>query len=456
MRISLSPALRAEMLANLRLAGPLIAAQITFMAMGVVDTVMAGRISGEALAALAVGHNLWVILFVGFMGVCAAISPIVAQRAGAGQPLPQVGDFARQSFTLVLTLAVIWFVLIRLLARPVISRLGLPPATVDLGVAYVYAESVSVFAFCLCFAQRNTMEGLGRSRPILFTGICGLTVKVVFNFGFIHGLWGLPALGVVGCGWSTVVASAAMAAVYAAQLRLLPGFRALRLFAGGWPRPRAEVLEVLRLGLPIGCILVAEAGFFGVAGLLMARFGEVPVAASQIALNFATVAFMVPLGLAMATTVRVGQAAGARLPADVRLRGQTGMALGLCFALFSAALMGLKPDWITDLYTSETEVARQAQSFLRYAALFQLFDCLQATANGALRGIKDTRMPLAITLFAYWAIGMPLAYGLAFGAGLGPAPLWAGMIVALFVAAAGLSARFLQQTRIATRSVDRP
>jgi MATE family multidrug resistance protein len=453
MRISPPAGLHAEALANLRLAGPLIAAQITFMAMGVVDTLMAGRISGAALAAIAVGHNLWIIPFIGFMGICAAISPIVAQRAGAGQTPAQIGAFARQAFVLAAALALVWFGLVRLFARPVIGMLELPPATVDLAVAYLFAESWSALAFCLCFAQRNTIEGLGRSRPILFTGLCGLTVKIVFNFGFVYGRFGLPELGVVGCGWSTVIASAAMAAVYALQLRTLPRIRELQVFAGGWPRLRPEVLEVLRLGLPIGCILVAEAGFFGVAGLLMARFGEVPVAAHQIAMNFASVVFMVPLGLAMATTVRVGQAAGAGRAPETRLRGQTGMVLGLCFALFSAALMGLKPEWITQLYTSDGSVAPQAQVFLRYAALFQLFDCLQVTANGALRGLKDTRLPMAITLLAYWAVGMPLAYGLAFGAGLGPNPLWGGMIAALLAAAAGLSLRFLHKTRMPPGSV---
>jgi multidrug resistance protein, MATE family len=407
---------------------------------------MAGRISGAALAAVAVGHNVWIIPFVGFMGICAAISPIVAQRVCAARPAAEIGAFARRALLLAAGLGAVWFVGLRLAAEPVIRRLGLPPETQELALAYLYAESVAAFAMTLCFAQRNVIEGMGRSRPILFTGLCGLAAKVIFNIGFVHGRWGLPELGVAGLGWSTVVAAVVMALVYAAQLRWLRPLRALEYFATTRARP-GEALEVLRLGLPIGGILVAEAGLFGVSALLMARFGEVPVAAHQVAINFASVVFMVPLGLAMATTVRVGQAAGAGLAGETHLRGRTGMLLGLCFALFSAALMGIWPEWITALYTEDARVAGQAQVFLRYAALFQLFDCLQATANGALRGVKDTRLPLAITLAAYWGVGMPVGYGLAFTAGVGPSALWWGLTLALFVAATGLSWRFLRLTR---------
>lgn len=445
MKISLPPALRLEAAANLRLAGPLVAAQMTFIGFGVIDTLMAGRISGVALAAVAVGHAIWTVPFMGFLGICTAISPIVAHRIGAGQPLARIGAFARQALVLAAGLGVAWWLLVRMIARPIIDRLGLPAATADLTETYLYAESTSAFAFALCFAQRNLLEGQGFSRPILFNGLCGLAVKLAFNAGFVHGRFGLPALGVVGCGWGTVAATAAMAAIYAGQLATLRRVRGLRLFAPGW-RPRAEVLEVLRLGVPIGCILVAEAGLFGVGALMMARFGALPVAAHQIALNFASIVFMVPLGLGMATTVRVGQALGAGRRADARLAGQTGMGLGLAFALFSAALMGLAPQWITGLYTDDPAVTPLAQTFLRFAALFQLFDCLQATANGALRGLKETRVPLAITLGAYWLVGMPIAVGLAFHAGVGPVGIWWGFIGGLAAAALGLSLRFLNRT----------
>ncbi len=437
---------RAETLANLRLAGPLVLAQLSFMGFGVIDTLMAGHISPMALAAIAVGHNVWIIPFMGFLGIFTAISPIVAQRVGAGQGRAQIGGFARQALVLAAVLGVVWVLVIRLIARPVIELLGLPAETTDLSVQYIHAESISAFAFSLCFAQRNFIEGQGYSRPILFTGLCGLAVKVAGNFALVDGRFGAPLLGVVGCGWSTVVSTAVMAFIYAAQLEFLPRLRELRLYRQ-WPRFTPELLEVLRVGLPISFIFMAEGSLFGVAALMMARFGESQVAAHQIAINVASVVFMVPMGLGMATTVRVGQAAGAGRAAAARLAGQIGMGLGLCFALLSAATIGFVPEAIARLYTSDPVITPLALVFLRFAALFQLFDCLQVTASGALRGLKDTRGPMLVTLLAYWAVGFPMAWGLAYAAGIGPAGIWCGFIGGLAAAAFGLAGRFLYKTR---------
>ena len=177
---------------------------------------------------------------------------------------------------------------------------------------------------------------------------------------------------------------------------------------------------------------------------MMARFGDVAVAAHQIAINFAAMSFMVPLSIGMATTVRVGQAHGAGADAAARLAGRVGIGLGVAWAVAAASLMALYPDMIVRAYTQAPEVSAMAVGLLGYAALFQLFDCIQATSNGALRGLHDTRVPMAITVLAYWAVGMPVAVGLAFFSAVGPAGIWWGFIAGLAVAAAGLSLRFLR------------
>lgn len=437
---------RSEAAANLRLAAPLIAAQITFIGMGVLDTIMAGRLGGRELAAIAVGANIWMQAFVFFMGLVMAVSPIVAQRMGGGQAPERIGDFLRQVFALCLLLGLFWIIMIRVIAAPVIGLLHLAPATAQLAHDYLMAESWSGLLFCLCFTLRYAAEGMGLSRVVLIAGLGGLAVKAVANYVFVYGHWDIPPLGAVGFGWATVAASMAMLLIYVAQFRWVRALSALRVFAQR-PRLGGEGLEVIRLGVPIGLILFAEAAFFGCTALLMARFGDNAVAAHQVAINFASVVFMVPLGLSLATTVRVGRAAGARLNAEALLRGQVGMSLGLCFALFSAALMGLKPEWITGIYTQAPGVDEQAQTFLRFAALFQFFDCLQVTANGALRGIKDTRVPMLVTITAYWLVGMPAAYAFAFPWGYGPNALWWGFSLGLGVAALGLSTRFLGKVR---------
>ncbi|MEK6806424.1 MAG: MATE family efflux transporter [Pseudomonadota bacterium] len=430
-----------EVSTNLKLALPIIAAQLTFMGFGVADTVMAGRLGGQALAAIAVGANIWMQPFVFFMGLAMAISAIVSHRLGAGNAPGSIGTFLRSALGLALLQGLVWMLIVRLAAAPVIQMLALDHSTAQLALDYLLAESWSAPLFCICFALRNTIEGVGVTAAIFVTGLCGLAVKILFN----HLL--LDEFGAVGFGWSAVIASVVMVAVYLTQYAVWPRLRALQLFERASAVSTAQALEMLRLGLPIGLILLAEVAFFGITSLLMARFGAEAVAAHQIAINFASIMFMVPLGVALATTVRVGHAAGAGAFGAALLRGKTGMGLGLVFALFSAALMGLKPEWITALYIEDGAVAAQAQTFLRFAALFQLADCLQATANGALRGLKDTRMPMLITLTAYWLIGMPFAYSLAFHFGYGPNALWWGFILGLALAGAGLSWRFLHKTK---------
>lgn len=438
-------AFRQEAVANLRLATPLIVAQITFIGMGVLDTIMAGRLGERELAAIAVGSNIWMQAFVLFMGVCMACSPIVAQRAGARQVPQEIGEFVRQALMVAVGMGVVWVLLVRLIASPVINLLGLTPETAEMAYQYLIAESWSGLVFSLCFTLRSSAEGLGLSRVVLVTGIAGLSTKVIANYCLVYGHAGLPAFGVVGFGWATVVSSVVMLATYALQYFWEPQLRALRVFRARWPRLRAESLEVFKLGVPIGLILFAEVAFFGCTALLMARFGDAAVAAHQVAINFTSMVFMVPLGIGLATTVRVGNATGAGDNALALLSGKVGMLLGLGFALFSSALMGLRPQWVTDVYTQVPTVAVTAQAFLQLAALFQLVDCLQATANGALRGIKDTRVPMIISIAAYWLIGMPAAYLLAFTAGYGPNALWWGFTIGLTVAAIGLSARFLNK-----------
>ena len=205
--------------------------------------------------------------------------------------------------------------------------------------------------------------------------------------------------------------------------------------------------EVMRVGLPVAAILAAEAWLFCIGALLMARFGADAVAAHQIAINFASLCFMVPTAIGMATTVRVGYAAGAGDAEGVALRGRVGVLLGLAFALMSATVMACAPHAIVSVYTDAAHLAGPAARFLAYAALFQVFDCVQATCNGALRGLKDTRAPMTITLLAYWGVGMPLALFLSFGTDTGPSGIWWGFIAGLMVAAAGLAARFLARTR---------
>lgn len=447
-------ALRLEARANLRLALPIIATQFTFMGMGTADTIMAGRYSGEALAAVAVGANVLFLAFIVFSGVLMACSPIVAQRLGAGREARETGDFVRGAALFALALGLLWMAAMRLAAAPVLDLLALGEPARGYAHDYILAASWSAVPFCLCFVARNVAEGHGLTRVALVAGLAGFGINVLFDWLLMYGRVGFPEMGPEGCAWATVLAVLTMALVYVVlYLRVAP-LRALQVFRPGWPRMRGEIGEVLRLGVPIATIVAAESWMFNIGALLMARFGADTVAAHQIAINFAALSFMVPLSVGFATTVRVGLAAGARDPDAVRLRGQTGIAIGACFALLSASVMALAPGFIVGLYTNVEHVARVAVQFLYFAAVFQIFDCIQATANGALRGVKDTRVPMVITVAAYWIVGMPLAGWLAFRTDVGPFGVWWGFIVSLALAAAGLSWRFVRRMRRRSRTTD--
>ncbi|MBX6420810.1 MAG: MATE family efflux transporter [Nevskia sp.] len=443
-------AFREEVRANLKLALPLIAAQLAAVGMGTVDTIFAGRLGGSALAAVAVGVNLNVPFFAFFMGLLMACSPIVAQAHGAGRPAAEIGAFLRLSLRFALLSAVLWCAGLNLLAAPVLTRLSLAPETAASAVRFAHALSPSSFGFCLWFALRYSAEGLGRPRPILYAGLLGLAANALLDWLLLFGHFGLPRLGAPGCGVATTLSSLAMAAALAWFYRRTPGLREVRDAASVAGRAIADGREILRVGAPTGLILLAETGLFVLAALTMARFGETAVAAYQIAINFAALAFMIPVGISLATTVRVGYAVGAARPRAARLRGFVGMGLGLANAFSNAAIMALCGGLIAAAYTRDTAVAARAAHFLWLAAAFQFFDGVQVTANGALRGLKDTRGPSLVTLAAYWLVGWPAAWGLAFRSGLGADGLWWGLTAGLGAAALGLSLRFHRRTRLAS------
>ncbi len=439
--------LRAEVRANLRLALPLIAAQIAGIGMGAVDTVFAGRLGPRALAAVAMGFNLNVVFFISFMGLMMACSPIIAQMSGAGRELGDIAVFVRRARRFALLVATLWLVGLNLVAVPVLSHLGLDDETVRLSVRFVRLLSFSAYGMSLWFAQRFCAEGLGQTRPIVVAGLVGLAANAALDWLLLFphptlNAWGLPLLGVPGCGVATTLSSLLMAALLAWQFRRAPVLR--RLMASPPPAvaPAESAADILRLGLPIGLIMLAEAGLFVTVALLVARFGDFAVAAYQVAINFAALAFMIPVGLSLATTVRVGHAVGAGDNNAARLRGNVGMGLGLINAASNSLIMLLLGRWIAGLYTSDPAIAAQAAHFLYLAAVFQFFDALQVTANGALRGFKDTRWPALITVIAYWLVGLPVAWWLAFDAGLGADGLWWGLTAGLGCAAFGLSLRY--------------
>ncbi len=439
-----------EARANLKLALPLIAAQLAGVGMGAVDTMFAGHLTPKALVAVAIGANINVVPFVFFAGLFMAASAIVSKRRGeaarhedglhAANAAASVGAFARGLLLLAIACGLTWTAGIWLLAPAMIHGLHLAADTEAVAVGYLRCYGFSGIGLCLWFCLRYCAEGLSASRPVMWVGLLGFVLNALLNWLLIYGAGPIPALGVNGSGIATALACLAMPLAMLLCYARLPSLRLAGLFTTGMEAGAAAT--ALRLGLPIGTTMLAEAGLFVAVSLLMARLGESVVAAHQVAINVASIAFMIPLGIALATTVRVAFFAGAAQPRLARRAGWSGMGLGFANALLNAAVMLLGGSLLVRAYTADAGIAAQATGFLALAAAFQIFDGVQVTASGALRGLHDTRRPMFITLAAYWLVGMPVAWWLAFGLGLGPNGLWWGLTAGLAAAAFGLAARF--------------
>jgi len=443
---------RAEIRSHARrtlwLALPLIAGNVSGVGMNFVDTVMAGRLGAVALGAVAIGGAVWSAVFLFVLGTLLSIQPQVSRLNGAGRSAA-AGALARQGLWLGLALAALMFVLLRS-AGPLLAWIGVDAEVRPVAIAYLEAISWGAPALCGVLALRFFSEGTERTRPTMYVGAFGVLVNIPLDYALVFGKFGLPQLGAVGCGWATTLVFWLQLTVLVAWLKWRPEYRAYRPFAQfEWP-DRHRLAELLRVGLPIGGMIFIEGSMFVGAALLIGSLGATTIAGHQVAINFAALAFMVPLGVAGAITVRVGNALGRGQPLAARSVGRIGIALTVITQTVSALLMLLAPRWIASWYTSDPAVIEVAVTLLRLGAVFQLSDGIQAAAAGALRGYQETRIPMLLTMVAYWGVGMPCGWLLTFTLGLGAPGMWFGMIGGLTTAAVMLTARF---HRISHRSL---
>lgn len=435
---------RTEAVKLLRLAGPLILGQLAGVLMTFVDTVMAGRLSAEALASVAAGAAVWHTVMLAGMGVLLAVSPCVAHLDGSGKH-HEIGPIVRQAIWIAAALSVLTLA-VCLGAAPLLRALDVEPSLHPTILGYLRALLWGAPAMYAFLALRFLCEGMENSRPVMYFGFLGLGVNVIANYGLIYGHWGLPALGAIGCGYATSAVWCVEFLGLVIYIHRHPKLGALGIF-DRFEWPRADLLrELLHLGLPIGFSFFVEVSMFAGVALLMGSISAVAVAGHQIAINVASITFMVPLGLALATTVRVGNALGRGDIEAARRSGWIGIQIALAVQVLAATLLVTFPRVIATIYSLDEGVIAVAAQLLLLAAIFQLSDGLQVSAAGALRGIKDTRGPMIVTVVAYWLIGLPFGYWLCFQRGLGPQGLWIGIIGGLSVAGVLLAARFRHLT----------
>ena len=433
----------ADARAIARLGGPLLVNNLSITGMSFADTVMAGQLGAVDLAGLAIGVAYFhLFMFVG-LGLLMSVSPTVAHAYGADDTAA-VTRYARQSWWLALGLSI---VLVAGLWQVgwALPAIGISPEILPVATGYVHAMSLGMPAYMAFFALRFTSEGMGNTRPIMYIAFMGLLLNVIGNWIFMYGKFGMPRLGAVGCGVATAIS------LWMMFLALLVyTHRAYRPFAffQRFERPNAAVLtELLRLGLPIAGSILAEGGLFAAAALIMGVMGAITASAHQIALNFAAFMFMMPLSISSATTIHVGHTLGKGDVQGARLAGLTGIGMCFCVMALSACGIVLWNDRIAALYTQDAVVRDLAASLLLIAAIFQVSDGLQVGAAGALRGFKDTAVPMLMCVFSYWIVGFPLAYFLGIQQMRGPVYVWLGLIAGLTVCSVLLLTRYLSSTR---------
>jgi MATE family multidrug resistance protein len=434
---------RADFSGLLRLAGPLVLIQVGSMMMGVVDTIMVGRVSPAALASVALGHMYFFAISIFGMGVLFALDPIVAQGLGARDELAVRRGLQRG--LVLAALLTIPITLVLLTAEPVLRLVNQPPEVIPDAAGFVHRNALSVLPFYVFVVLRQTLQAHHRVLPIFITVVIANLVNVGLNYVWIYGHLGFPAMGVLGSAWATMVSRWLMAA-----LILALGWRTLRPYLREVAPNLLDarpLLRMLKLGAPIGAQMVLEGGAFNVMALLMGWLGVVQVAAHQIALNLASLAFMVPLGVSSAAAIIVGHAVGRGDPEGVRRATVASLAVGAGVMLCTGGLFILAPEPLAGLYTRDAVVLGLAALLLPIAGLFQVFDGVQVVAIGLLRGLGDTRMPMVINVIGFWCIGMPVSLWLGFGLDYGAVGLWWGLVVGLIIVAAFLIARVRQREK---------
>lgn len=438
--------LKTEARLLLKLAAPILAAQLAQQSLSFVDTVMAGRVSATDLAGVAVGGSIWGPLFLFLYGVLLAVTPMVAQLHGAGKT-SETGPLARRGIIVALPIVLIAILLLRN-ADFVFARMQVDPQVAIISIGYLKAISWGVPAVALFFLLRNLSEGLGLVRPSMIIGLASIPINVVGNYVFIYGKLGLPAMGGVGCGWASALSIWFMCGGMLLTIWRVRKYSMTHFFCLSTRRGREGARQLIRLGLPIGFSLLVEASIFALIALFLSPLGALAVASHQITLNFSSLVFMVPLSISTAITIRVGHAIGKQRHDRARLVSKAGLMLNCSIALLTATLTLVFAKTIAGIYTRDPEVISIAVGLLYLNALYQFSDAFQVGAASALRGYKDTHVPLMMIVVAYWVIGLPLGYSLAltdiWGSPMGAKGFWVSLIVGLSVAALLLGVRLFK------------
>ena len=443
---------KADLGAICTVGGPLVVNNLSSIGVNVADTLMAARLGPTQLAAVAIGSGVWIAYFLLGLGTIMALGPTVAQHFGAGR-YADIGHDTRQGFWLTFVVSVLVIIAMRNV-EPGLLWMGIDPTVAVLAQGYLDAMSWGVIGAYSYHTLKQMSEGVGRTVPIMTVMGIVLPINILMNYSFMYGRFGAEPLGAVGCGLGNGIGFWLMFIMLALYTSRSTHYRRFDIWRG-LERPDLVALRrLVVLGLPIGLSLFMQSGLFTVVALLMGTLGTAALAAHQVVLNYSGLVFMIPLGLGMAITVVVGQAVGRQDVSGATRIGFTGVALCTSISLFFGVTTFVFAATITRVYVSDPQVVALAVMLFKIAAVLQIGDATQVAAAFALRGLKDTRVPMILNAFNYWGVGFTLAYGLGIYLEFGERGIWIGLTSALWTAAVLLVGRFVIVTRRMTAADD--
>jgi MATE family multidrug resistance protein len=429
---------RKEFRPTLRLALPLILAEVGWMSMGVVDTIMVGRLpdSAVAIGATGLGQSLYHAVAIFGGGLLLGMDTFVAQAHGRDD-IQDARHSLVNGFFLALVLTPILMLLVSLWPM-LMRRFGVSPELIQPMQPFLQALNWGTLPLLCYFALRRYLQAVHVVNPIMFALVSANIVNLVGDWALIYGHLGFPAMGITGSGWATCVARIYMVAVLVITLAYVESKRNLPDATDAVRIDLKRVWALLTLGAPAATQILFEIGAFSAATAFIAKLGPVPLSGHEIAINCAALTFMVPLGISSAAAVRVGHQLGRGNPTRAHLAGWSAILLGAGFMTCTGLVFVTFSKQLARLFTPDPAVIRVGASLLLVAAAFQLFDGLQTVATGALRGSGDTRTPMLANLVAYWFIGLPFGYVLCFRFGLGALGIWIGLCIGLMIIGSAL------------------
>ncbi|AXH99200.1 MATE family efflux transporter [Sporosarcina sp. PTS2304] len=419
---------------------PILITQVALYLMSFFDILMTGRYNTYHLAGVTIGSSFWIPVYTGLSGILMGLTPIIAQQIGAKNKT-DVRPTVQQALYVSLALSAIIFLLIRLVVLPAITKMPLDGQVVTVASSYLIGMSIGLVPLMAYTVLRSFFDALGATRVSMFIILLSAPINIILNYLLIFGNFGFPELGGAGAGYASGFTYWLVFLIAVLIAWLSRHFKEYELFSR-WQRISfIRWKEILLIGIPIGLSIFVETSIFSVVTLLMSSYSAHVISAHQIALNFTSLLYMVPLSVSMGTTILVGQSIGAKRADDAKAYTKLGIGFAVAFSFLSIFILLMFRESIASMYTPDAAIITLAMQFFIYAALFQLSDAVQAPIQGALRGYKDVTMTFIVGLISFWIIGLPTGFLLARFTELGPYGYWVGLIVGLTVGASILSLR---------------